>query len=223
MKRLKVIACEVAFRELCFCAAQADTVVDFTFMPRKLHIVGAAKMQEILQGEIDKVDAEKYDAILLAYGLCGNGIVGLCSPLPIVVPKVRDCISFFLGSQQKYDAFLKEHPKAFFFTSGWIEREMNFGGGNILDNFAKMPDKYKSMIDEFVFINTNVGNTKDYREKIRTQAESIAWTPIEIEGDNSLLFRFLNGNWSENEFAVIPPNHRIVSSDNENIIGYVSN
>lgn len=95
MKRFKVIACEIAFRELCFCASQANAVVDFTFMPKGLHDKSAEKMRLALQHEIDQVECHKYEAILLAYGLCSCGVVGLTSQLPLVIPKAHDCITFF--------------------------------------------------------------------------------------------------------------------------------
>ncbi len=216
MKRLKVIACEVAFRELCFCASQVDNIVDFTFMPRKLHIVGAEKMRDTLQSEIDKVDTDVYDTILLAYGLCGCGVVGLKSKLPIVIPKAHDCISFFLGSRQKYADLKQEHLKAFYFTSGWLEREIVPKNGDL----SKGLSAYKSMIDDVVYINTGVGNIEDYRTQVQGFSQKCEALFVEVDGDNSLLLNFLNGNWSENDFTIIPPNHQIIATNDDNIIGY---
>ena len=135
MKRLKVIACEVAFRELCLCASQSSSVVDFVFMPRKLHVVGAKEMQMALQSEIDKVDVEKYHAILLGYGLCGNGVVGLQSQLPLVIPKANDCISLFLGCRKRYADFQKSHKDILPHTR-WLSVIL-FLKGDLLDNLSR--------------------------------------------------------------------------------------
>lgn len=215
MKRLKVIACEVAFRELCFCAGQSSSIVDFTFMPRKLHIVGAEKRQVALQSEIDQVDEHKYDAILLAYGLCGGGVVGLKSKLPLVIPKARDCLSIFVGSKERYAGIKEEHPKAFYLTSGWLERE-------IVPESEKSPKTltaYKSMIDEVIFIDTHVGSRDKYRQEVSEIAQSLEASESEIEGDNTLLLNFLDGNWNEDDFTIIAPNHQIIRADKQNIIG----
>jgi hypothetical protein len=45
-KRLKLIACEVLFREICCCAAGCSNIVDITFMEKGLHDVGAKTMLE---------------------------------------------------------------------------------------------------------------------------------------------------------------------------------
>ncbi len=214
MKRLKVIACEVAFRELCFCAARSKTVMDFSFMPRKLHIIGAEKMRDILQAEIDKVDINIYDAILLGYGLCGCGVVGLRSKLPIIIPKAHDCIAFFLGSGQKYADLKKTYPKAFYFTSGWLEREIDADSGEF--NFSL----YKSMIDDLIFINTGIGNIEDYRIRIQELSQKIEASYIEVDGSNSLLLDFLNGHWDEENFTIIPPQHQIIATNDDKIIAY---
>ena len=216
MKRLKVIACEVAFRELCLCASQSNNIIDFTFMPRKLHIVGDKKMQQSLQDEIDKVDDSKYDAILLAYGLCGCGVVGLKSKLPIVIPKADNCVSFFLGSKEKYTDIKTHYPKAFYFTSGWLEREIVPNSGNTSENFAS----YKSMIDDVIFINNGVGNIDRYKKEVEEISKSLKTSCTEIDGDNSLLLNLLNGDWNENDFTVVLPNHQIIATNDDNIIGY---
>lgn len=114
----KLIACEVLFREICYCAAGCSNIVDITFMEKGLHDVGAKKMSEKLQAEIDRVDAEKYDAILLCYGLCNNGISGLRSPLPLVIPRAHDCITLLMGSKEKYRAYFDKNPGYFLLVVG---------------------------------------------------------------------------------------------------------
>ncbi len=218
MKRLKVIACEVAFRELSFYGSQSNCIIDFTFMPRKLHIIGTKSMKETLQSEIDKVDIDRYDAILLGYGLCGCGVVGLKSKLPMVIPKAHDCISFFLGSKEKYLEIKQDYPKAFYFTPGWLEREIIPNRGYTSEDFAL----YKDVIDDAIFINTSVGNTDNYRKEIKEMCQSLEASFKEIQGDSLLLQNFLNGNWDEDSFKIIPPNHEVIATNDKNIIGYES-
>ena len=58
----------------------------------------SARLGEILAS----VDESKYEAILLGYGLCSNGLVGLTArSIPLVIP-VHDCITLFLGSKEQY-------------------------------------------------------------------------------------------------------------------------
>jgi hypothetical protein len=91
-------------------------------MEKGLHDVGTKKMSEKLQVEIDKVDAGKYDTILLCYGLCNNGVCGLHSPLPMVIPRAHDCITLLMGSKERYKDYFDHNPGTFFFSPGWLER-----------------------------------------------------------------------------------------------------
>jgi hypothetical protein len=118
---LKVIACEIAFREICHVASRSRNVVDLEFVSQGLHDVPTKGRSE-LQNRIDAVPSGKYDAILIGYALCGNIISGLkCSHAPLVIPRAHDCITFFLGSAERYQRLMEVHPGAYYYTSGWIE------------------------------------------------------------------------------------------------------
>src|SRR6185369_358061 len=118
---LKVIACEIAFREITYLAAQSDNLIDLEFITQGLHDIphtGGPRIQE----RIDAVPKGKYDAILLGYGLCGNLTRGLAPRhTPFVVPRAHDCITFFLGSKERYASVSQERVGTYFYTSGWLE------------------------------------------------------------------------------------------------------
>ena len=117
----KIIACEIALREICFAAAQSRHLVDLEFLPQGLHDRPAEGLKQI-QERIEAVPAGKYDAILIGYGLCGNIVSGLHSAhTPLVIPRAHDCITFFLGSRERYQRLTEHHGGAYFYTSGWLE------------------------------------------------------------------------------------------------------
>ncbi len=79
----------------------------------------SAKLKEVLAA----VDETKYDAVLLGYALCSNGLVGLTAgKIPLVLPRAHDCITLFLGSKERYLDYFQAHTGVYFKTSGWIER-----------------------------------------------------------------------------------------------------
>jgi len=142
--RIKVIACEVLFREVCLCAARSPHVIDLEFLRRGLHDNPETLRAEVQQA-IDATDARggaihrahsprwigvphvKYDAIALGYGLCSNGTLGLVArDTPLVIPRAHDCITFFLGSKDAYHRHFHDEPGTYYYTSGWVERA---GGG----------------------------------------------------------------------------------------------
>jgi hypothetical protein len=94
--------------------------LDVVFLEQHLHDT-PDKMRVKLQEEIDKIDGS-YDKIILGYGLCSNGVVGLKSDKhEIIIPKVDDCISLFLGSKEKYMEEFKKDPATYYLCKGWIE------------------------------------------------------------------------------------------------------
>src|SRR5574340_867574 len=90
---MKVIACEVLFREVCACAAQAKAVIDLVFVRRGLHD-NPDQLRATLQGMIDETDETQDEAIAFGYGLCSNGLAGLrARGIPLVIPRAHDCRS----------------------------------------------------------------------------------------------------------------------------------
>lgn len=117
----KVIACEIALREICHVAARSPNLVDLDFLTQGLHDTPCLGAGEI-QRRIDAVPAGKYDAILIGYGLCGNIVSGLQPRhTPLVLPRAHDCITFFLGSKERYQQRSVERVGTYHYTSGWLE------------------------------------------------------------------------------------------------------
>ena len=56
--RLKLIACEVLYREMCAAVARSAEVVDVEFLPKGLHDMGGKAMTAKLQECVDRVPAE---------------------------------------------------------------------------------------------------------------------------------------------------------------------
>ena len=118
---LKVIACEIAVRELYYAAARARNLIDLEFLTQGHHDTPASGRAQIQQ-RIDAVPTGKYDAIILGYGLCSNILAGLSTAhTRLVIPRAHDCITFFLGSKERYQQCFAERPGTYYYTSGWLE------------------------------------------------------------------------------------------------------
>lgn len=81
-------------------------------------------MQKKLQEAIDSVSADAgYEAILLGYARCNDGVVGLrARALPLVIPRAHDCITLFFGSRHAFHTYFDQHPGTYYLTTGWLER-----------------------------------------------------------------------------------------------------
>ena len=123
--RLKVIACEVVRMEIEALLAEAGG-------PRAGHEVEVQtlevglhdepeKLREEVQAAVDATEAG-FDYILLGYGICSNGLAGITAcDVPLVIPRAHDCITFFLGSRERYHEEFTQHPGTYYYTCGWIE------------------------------------------------------------------------------------------------------
>ena len=241
--RLRLISCEIFFREMCALIARSPHMIDVEFLPKGLHDVGTTEMHARLQTAIDHIDNTPYDAILLGYGLCNNGIVGLTSrDRPLVVPRAHDCITLFMGSASRYMDYFQNHPGVYFTTTGWIERggadgelsQLALGKSlGFLQTYEEMVARYgednaRYLQEElgnltrhyrqFTFIEMGVEPDGSFEERTRQDAEARGWAYEKVQGDMSMLQRMLGGEWDEKEFLVVPPGFQIVAKYDEGII-----
>jgi len=123
-RKLKFIGCEIIYREACFLAATSAAQVDVEFLRKGLHDLETADMVAKVQAAVDAVDpAAGYEAILLGYARCNDGLVGVTArSVPLVLPRAHDCITFFFGSRDAYRDYFDSHPGTYYLTTGWSER-----------------------------------------------------------------------------------------------------
>lgn len=239
---LKLIACEILFREICSLAAKSPNRIDLEFLPKGLHDIGRSGMSSQLSEIVAKVDETAYDAIILGYALCSGGIVGVkTKSIPMVVPRAHDCITFFLGSRQRYQDYFFANSGTYFKTTGWIERGANliqsvpdslaekFG---LNKSFQDMVDKYgednaryiweqigkMEFYSKLAFIETGVEPNDSFEKQTRCEAEEKGWEFEKLFGDLSLLRRLLDGDWNDEDFLIVPPNQSVNLSYDDRVI-----
>ena len=198
-------------------------------------------MKARLQQEIDDVDNERYDAVLLVYGLCNNGVRGLTSSLPLVIPRAHDCITLLMGSKGEYKRYFEEKSGTYFKSSGWIERESDtsaddqsittqLGFNRTYEDFvAEYGEENAAYLTEMLgdwlhqykrlaYIDTGTGDRAADIKSTQELALERAWEFEEIKGDIRLIANLINGQWDEEEFLIVPPTHRLMPSYDENVV-----
>jgi hypothetical protein len=241
--RLKLLSCEIFYREFCAVAARSPNTVDVEFLPKGLHDLGSEGMLERLQAALDRVDSSKYEAILLGYALCNNGAAGLTArAIPVVIPRAHDCITLFLGSAQRYLEYFQNHPGVYFKTTGWIER--GEAGGEfsqlaigrklgMLQSFDELVARYgednarylwqelgdlKRHYSQLTFIEMGVEPDASFERRTRDEATQRGWRFEKLAGDLGMFRRLLDGVWDDGEFLVVPPGWRVVARYDQGIL-----
>lgn len=116
-----VIACRVLKPEL-EKVAEESKGVEIRYLDQGLHR-SPQDMAVIIQDEIDRV-SRYASRIVLGYGLCSNGIVGVVvRHQGLVIPKCHDCIALFFGSTASHERFSEKKPGTYYLTAGWVEEK----------------------------------------------------------------------------------------------------
>jgi hypothetical protein len=116
-----VIACNV-FEDMLKDVLPPDMPAKVEFFDMALHIT-PKKMQQTLQEAIDAVETPSL--IVLAYGLCGNGLNGIRAGRHVLlIPRVDDCIALMLGSRQAYLEQFRAEPGTYYLGRGWLEADV---------------------------------------------------------------------------------------------------
>ena len=250
MLYLKIIACKSMFRELSIIAAESTNIIDFTWFSWGLHdLVG--ELNACLKKELEIIDSGKdhrtsyppygrpFDAVLLAYGLCSNGIVGLSSSkYPLVIPRAHDCITLLLGSKERYRELFDENGGTYWFSNGWIENSPLPGKKEHEAMVRRYSDKYDLETAEYMTTLYDEGWRNNYSRlgritwpefdnaafndaneaEVRECQEELDWRREDFVGDSTLLRDFINGNWDDERFLLVPTGKTVEASYRDDII-----
>lgn len=204
-------------------------MVDMVFMPQGLHNE-PDKLREDLQKVLLETTDElgnAYDAILLGYGLCSNGIVGLSCDIPVVVCRAHDCITLLLGSKDKYKDYFDSHRGIYWYSPGWVECGEQPSQEKYERLLAQYTEKYgednaqylleveQTWMKEYsraVYVDWGIIQSDKYKAFTKECAKYLGWDYDEIKGDPDLMQRLIDGKWSKEEFLVIEPGQKIAQN-----------
>lgn len=232
--RLKCIGCEVLARAVYHCAAESPHTVDVDLLQLGLHNY-PAELRSNLQSRIDTLIGSDYQAILLAYGLCGQATAGLVArDKPLVIARAHDCISLFLGSRQRYQEQFSAIPGTFWYSIDYIERRVAshsiFGLGSTCeadaqklyeeyvakygkdnaDYLMEVMNSWKSHYQRAVFIDLGLGDGHQVEMQAQVEATQRGWMFQCLSADLKLIHQLIQGNWQDNpDFIIVKPGNQI--------------
>ncbi len=146
--RLKCLGCEALARVVYLCAARSPHIVDVSLFQLGLHD-DPSDLRSRLQAQIDATVGQGYDAVALAYGLCGQATAGLIArDTPVVIPRAHDCITLFLGSRERYNEQFTACPGTYWYALDYTERRD--GRGTTLSLGSGTEADLSAVYDEYV-------------------------------------------------------------------------
>jgi hypothetical protein len=224
-------------------ASQSRHLIDVEFLRKGLHDAGKLTMCQTIQNAINKVESKDYDAILLGYARCNDGVVGLVArDIPLVIPKAHDCITLFFGSQQAYQDYFSKYPGTYYRTTGWTER----GGADDDSVMAQLglDRTYQEYVEKYgqdnaKFIMESMGNwienyeyiayldmglpcDEAYAELASKEAQDKKLKFQRLHGDLRLLRQLLDGQWDPAEFLVVQPGQKVTADNSGAILSTVT-
>lgn len=241
MKHLLALTCTALARSVYAAAAASPHTITVMLLQQGLHN-RPKNLRVILQEQINTLPPDEYDAVLLAYGLCGAATAGLTArAVPLVLPRAHDCITLYLGSRARYQAEFEKHPGTYWYSVDYMERQdpansVGLGAAGIEASEAEY-EKYVAKFGEetanllleelrrwaqhytrAAFIDTGLGDPGPFEQQARQKAEREGWVFERVAGDRRLMNMLIAGDWPEDEFLVVPPNHMVQQAADERIV-----
>jgi hypothetical protein len=232
--RLKVISCDVLMREVCYSAALSPHTIDLEFTEKGAHNE-SDHLRSLIQDRIDATEAAErtYDAVLLAYGLCGNSTAGITARgTRLVLPRAHDCCTLFLGSRKRFEEHFRENPSLPFSATGYVERDGEYVRESSVSASLGLKNTYEEYValygeenakyimetltpaesvhgDRVVFIDVPEFSHLGYAERCRLAAESEDKDFVLLRGDMRLIRELVYGNWDSSEFLIVEPGETV--------------
>jgi len=175
------------------------------------------KLRLQLQGALDGL--EGVERVLLAFGYCGNALLGLrAGDFELIFPRVDDCISLLLGSCARRQEIAQE-AQSYFMTQGWVDSPLNLWeeyrrqrprlvarwGEERAERAlraAMMPEHYKRL----VLIDTGAFKVEEVRTRTEEIARGFGLRHEVLPGTTDYLRRLILGPWGEGFVTVGPGN-----------------
>lgn len=238
------IGCGVLGPDVNHVAAKLNLDFKKKMLPGGLHSNPDLLRQKLQESINEAATDRSCIRIIVGYGLCGKGTVGIHAPqdIPLVFPKVHDCIALFLGSDRAYKEEFQKFPGTFYISTGWyLENEKpkeNKGNqiwiGKEAMGTMEITEKYgeksgKEIIDFFstwqanyqraAFIDTGIGKADQCAKHARQMAEKYNWQYQAIKGSLSLVTQLLTATESDDQILLVPPGHITMYSAIDNGLG----
>lgn len=233
-KRIVLIACAVLELEIEHYRQAYPQLIHVETLQQGLHNE-PRRLQDAVQQAIEKIERQLApDAIVLGYGLCSRGLEGVhAAKATLVIAKAHDCITLLLGSKERYQQYVSDHPGTYWYSPGWNKHHTPPGPQRYetlyheyLTKFGEDEAKYLMEMEQHWFttytqatyVDLTVGVTEQDLAYTKDCAHWLKWNFDHQHGDATLLKDLLGGRWDSERFLVLAPGWTLQVSGDEQVI-----
>ncbi|GAB1483064.1 DUF1638 domain-containing protein [Treponema sp.] len=213
-----------------FSHCRDSLVIDPDFLELAAH-ENSDGLRELVQATIDKIDSKDYEAILLGYGLCGNGLAGIrARSKPLVLPRAHDCCTILLGSSSRFLEEFGEDLSAPWSSCGYVEREAEYMRSSEYGKESGFGLEYKELAEKYGeenaaylwealhpetdeglrrFIDLDSSKNLNRADLVRRDAEAAGKEFKIIKGNDRILRSLVYGHWDDSDFLLVKPGEEI--------------
>ncbi len=213
--RTVVVACRVMEPELERVRKGLDHV-EIRYLKQVLHRT-PKEMAGLIQEQVDEA-AGYAERIVLGYGLCSNGIVGVkARDQGLIVPKCHDCIGFFLGSPAVHKRAFEERPGTYYLTPGWVAEKKD-PLGIVEEDYMTRYDRQTAMwvmaeelkhYTHITLIDVEVKDIGPLRDRAMENARVLKKKYEEIKGSLGYFSKIVRGAYDSELFFKLKPDERV--------------
>ena len=211
-----IVACKTLEDELNLAMSKAGVTYPIEWIESGLHNYPKKLNQRL----IECLESIKSDRVLMAFGYCGNSILGIAAGnFELIIPRVDDCISLLIGSNRER-AMASAQYSAYYLTEGWLRGERN-----LWVEYQYTVDKYgeeqaRGIADMMYghyrtlgLLDTGCKPIEPFIESTKIIAETLMLEQKVIPASVSYIEQLLTGPWQDDKYIVKAPGEKITASD----------
>lgn len=221
-----LLACDVFSEEVSSIAGGSSPWRAVEWLEMGLHD-HPDRLREAIQGKLLELESlAGVERIVLLYGLCGNGLLGIrAGQVALVVPRADDCVAILLGRNERRAALLRQRPSLYFYSPGWIRGKRVPGPdreATLREHYATRFAGDPEMIDELVEADrdafrhhttaayVDITGNKAAETYCANCARHLGWDFERLSGDSTWLRDLLTGEHSDpHRFLTVLPGQSI--------------
>lgn len=210
-----VIACSVMKME--FEKIIGERPIDLHLLEQGLHNTPKLMPGRIAE-KVAEVEAAGAGDIVLGYGLCSNGVLGIGGERSqVVAPRCHDCIALLLGSVERYDEIFKKNPGTFYLSAGWVA-EGDEPLSCVENKYAPRLGQAKAMramklelanYTHICYIDNGLGNQDELKARAHENCRAFDLEYMEIKGSLEYFEKLLDDPTDGPEVIRLSPGQSI--------------